>query len=130
MQSTLQVYHPFELTDNKAREYGGGIYASRSEIEFSSEQTQTLQITNNTALNGGALCAIASTIQISKSYVDFNSNTAIMNGGAMYLGQNSKISLLKDEPDYTSSDDLKVRLDFTNNSADREGWCHICSRQH
>ena len=89
-QSNLHVYHPFELTDNKASEYGGGIYASRSEIEFKLEQTQTLQITNNTALNGGAICAIASTIQITKTSIDFNSNTAITNGGAMYLGQNSK----------------------------------------
>ena len=44
------INHAFELTDNKASEYGGGIYASRSEIEFSTKQTQTLQITNNTAL--------------------------------------------------------------------------------
>ena len=122
-QSILHVYHPFELTDNKASEYGGGIYASQSEIKFSSdsEQTQTLQITNNTALNGGALCAIASNIQISKSSIDFNSNTAIMNGGAMYLGQNSKMYLLKNEPDYISADDLKVRLDFTSNSAGKKG---------
>ena len=54
-QSNLHVYQPFELTGNKASEYGGGIYASRSVIEFKSEQTQTLQFTNNTALNGGAI---------------------------------------------------------------------------
>ena len=46
-QSNLYVYHPFELTDNKAGEYGGGIYASRSKIEFTSEETQILEITNN-----------------------------------------------------------------------------------
>ena len=124
-QSTLHVYHPFELTDNKASEYGGGIYASRSDIEFKSEQTQTLQITNNTALNGGALCAIASTIQISNTFVDFNSNTAITNGGAMYLGQNSKIQLLKNEPDYVRDDNLHVRLDFTSNSAEKGGAIYV-----
>ena len=90
-QSSLQVYHSFELTDNKASEYGGGIYAFGSEIKFVSEHTQKLEIINNTALNGGAICAIASKIQISNTSVDFNSNRAIMNGGAMYLGQNSKI---------------------------------------
>ena len=126
-QSNLHVYHPFELTSNKASEYGGGIYASQSEIKFSfeSEQTQTFEIFNNTALNGGALCAIASNIQISKSSVKLNSNTAIMNGGAMYLGQNSKIYLLKDEPDYIMSDDLNVRLDFTNNSAEKGGAIYV-----
>ena len=124
-QSNLHVIHPFELTGNKASEYGGGIYASWSEIEFKSEQTQTLQITNNTALNGGALCAIASTIQISKTSIDFNSNTAILNGGAMYLGQNSKIQLLKNEPDYVQNDNLHIRLDFTSNSADKGGAIYV-----
>ena len=122
-QSNLHVCHPFELADNKAREYGGGIYASGSEIKFSSdsEHTQMLEIFNNTALNGGAIYAIASHIQISKSSVKFHSNTAILNGGALYLGQFSKIYLLKDEPDYITSDNLNVRLDFTSNSAEKGG---------
>ena len=124
-QSNLHVYHPFALTDNKASEYGGGIYASRSEIEFKSEQTQTLQITSNTALNGGALCAIASNIQITNTFVDFNSNTAITNGGAMYLGQNSKIQLLKNKPDYVWDDNLHIKLDFTSNSAEKGGAIYV-----
>ena len=120
-QSDLYVSHPFELTDNIASEYGGGIYASQSWIDIEFLETQTFEITNNTALNGGALYAIASTIYIYTGFVDFNSNRAIMNGGAMYLGQNSNISLVKGEPDYVSSDDLNVRLDFTNNSAEKGG---------
>ena len=129
-QSSLHVYHPFELTDNKASEYGGGIYASRSVIEFKSEQTQTLQITNNTALNGGALCAIASNIQITNMFVDFNSNTAIMNGGAMYLGQNSKIQLFKNKPDYLRDDNLHVRLDFTSNTAKKGGAIYVADNSN
>ena len=124
-QSILHVYHPFELTDNKASEYGGGIYASRSEIEFKSEQTQTVEITSNTALNGGALCGMASNIQISNTFVDFNSNTAITNGGAMYLGQRSKIQLLKNKPDYVGDYNLHVRLDFTSNSAEKGGAIYV-----
>ena len=129
-QSKLHVYHPFELTDNKASEYGGGIYASRSVIEFKSEQTQTLQITNNTALNGGALCAIASNIQITNMFVDFNSNTAITNGGAMYLGQNSKIQLFKNKPDYLRDDNLHVRLDFTSNTARKGGAIYVADNSN
>ena len=152
-QSALDVGHPFELTDNMASEYGGGIYASQSEIDIEFLETKIFEITNNTALNGGALCAIASNIQIFTSSVDFSSNTAIanggalcaiattiyiytgsvefnsnrakMNGGAMYLGQNSNISLAKNEPDYVSSDDLNVRLDFTNNSAEKGGAIYV-----
>ena len=43
----------------------------------------------------------------------------------MYLGQNSKIYLLKDKPDYITSDDLNVRLDFTNNSAEKGGAIYV-----
>ena len=120
-QSDLYVGHPFKLTDNIASEYGGGIYASQSQIDIEFLETQTFEITNNTALNGGALCAIASNIYIFTGSVDFNSNRAIMNGGAMYLGQNSNISLVKGEPDFVSSDNLNVRLDFTSNSAEKGG---------
>ena len=124
-QSSLHAYHPFKLADNRATEYGGGIYASRSEIEFTSEHTQTLEINNNTALSGGALCAIASNIHISKCHVGFNSNRAINKGGAMYLGQNSKVQLLKIEPDHVWEDNLKVRLDFTNNFAEKGGAIYV-----
>ena len=123
-QSNLHVYNQFELTDNKASEYGGGIYAFGSEIKFVAEHTQMLEIINNTALNGGAICAIASKIQISKTYIDFNSNRAIMNGGAIYLGQNSKIQLRKIEPDYVLHDH-NLRLDFTSNSAEKGGAIYI-----
>ena len=128
-QSNLHVYHPFELTDNRATEYGGGIYASRGEIEFTSdsdlEPTQIIQISNNTALSGGALCAIASSIHISKTYVYFNSNRALMNGGAMYLGRYSKIRLLKNVPEYVRDDNFYVRLEFTSNSAEKGGAIYV-----
>ena len=124
-QSNLYICHPFELAGNKASEYGGGIYASQSEIVFSSEQTQTLEIINNIALGGGALCAIASNIHISKIFLDFNSNRAIMKGGAMYLGQNSKIQLLKEEPEYVRDDNLNVRLEFNSNSAEQGGAIYV-----
>ena len=125
-QSNLIVYHPLELTDNKASEYGGGIYTFGSEIEFISEHKQALEIINNTARNGGAICAIASHIQISKTSVVFNSNTAMINGGAMYLGQNSKIHLRKTVPDYVRDDrNFNVRLNFTSNSAEKGGAVYI-----
>ena len=42
-----------------------------------------------------AICAIASTIKISHSSVNINSNTALVNGGGMYVDQSTKIYLLK-----------------------------------
>ena len=131
-QGTLQVYHPIMLVENKASVYGGGIYASRSKIDFTSEQTQTLatKILNNTAHHGGALCAIASNIHISNTSVDFISNTAIMNGGAMYLGQNTKIVLHKYKLDCVQDDHLNTRLDLTNNSAEKGGAIYVADNNN
>ena len=84
-----------------------------------------LRIKNNIAINGGCICAIASSIQISKISVNFDSNRAIMNGGAMYLGENSKIHLQKVEPDYLEDDNLHVSLEFTNNYAEKGGAMYV-----
>ena len=65
IQSNMHVYHSIELTDNHATDFGGGIYAYQSDIEFKPEQTQRSKITKNTASKGGAVCAIASNIHIS-----------------------------------------------------------------
>ena len=134
-QSSLHVYHSIELTDNRATDCGGGIYANQSEIEFRSEKTQTLKsdISNNIASSGGAVCAITSNIQISDTYVEFTSNKANENGGAVYLEQNAKIYIRKNvsEPDHeslhhnNSSFVKKVSLDFTSNSAEKGGAIYV-----
>ena len=117
IQSNMHVYHSIELTDNHATDFGGGIYAYQSDIEFKPEQNQRSDITKNTASNGGAICAIASNIHISNTYVEVNSNIAKVNGGAIYLEQNSKIYVRKHELDTVP----KVRLDITSNSAEKGG---------
>ena len=43
----------------------------------------------------------------------------------MYLGQNSKIHLLKNKPDYVWDGNLHIRLDFTSNSAEKGGAIYI-----
>ena len=120
IQSNLHVYHSIELTENHATDFGGGIYAYQSDIEFKPEQTQRSEITKNTASNGGAICAIASNIFIPHTNMDVNSNIAKVNGGAIYLEQNSKIYVQKHELEYQDTV-LKVRLDFTSNSAEKGG---------
>ena len=120
-QSNLHVYHSIELTDNHATDFGGGIYAYQSNIEFKPEQEQRSEITNNTASNGGAVCAIASNIHISNTYVEVNSNIAKVNGGAIYLEQNSKIYVQKHGPEDYSPTEQQVSLDFTSNSAEKGG---------
>ena len=119
-QSNLHVYHSIELIDNHATDFGGGIYAYQSDIEFKPEQNQRSEITKNTASNGGAVCAIASNILISNTYMEVNSNIAKVNGGAIYLEQNSKIYVQKYEQEYYYTVP-KVRLNFTSNSAKKGG---------
>ena len=82
-QSNLHMYHSIELTDNHATDFGGGIYAYQSDIQFKPEQKQRTKITKNTASNGGAVFAIASNILISNTYMEVNSNIANVNGGAI-----------------------------------------------
>ena len=120
IQSNLHVYHSIELTDNNATDFGGGIYAYQSDIEFKPEQKQRSKITKNTASNGGAICAIASNIHISNTDMEVSSNIAKVNGGAIYLEQNSKIYVQKHKPEY-SFIGPRVRLDVTSNSAEKGG---------
>ena len=118
IQSNMHVYHSIELTDNHATDFGGGIYAYQSDIDFK----QRSVVTKNTASNGGAICAVASNIHISNTNMEFNSNIAKVNGGALYLEQNSKIYLQKyEQEDHYTEPLLKVRLDFTSNSAEKGG---------
>ena len=119
IQSNLHVYHSIELTDNHATGFGGGIYAYQSNIEFKPEQTQRSEITKNTASNGGAVCAIASNMHISNTYMEVNSNIAKVNGGAIYLEQNSKIYVQKHVPENPGL--IQVRLDFISNTAEKGG---------
>ena len=86
-ESTMIVQRPIEISQNTAY-YGGGIYAYLSSIEFTSEKLVNRQImisNNNARQNGGGICAIASTIKISRSFVNIDSNTALVKGGGMYL---------------------------------------------
>ena len=123
-QSRLHVHNDIELKNNHATDFGGGIYAYQSEIGFMPETTQKSEISNNTASNGGAIYAIASSIQISKTYLDFDRNTATANGGAIYLEQNSKIYVQKNVPeDYRHT--LNIKLDFTSNSAEKGGAIYV-----
>ena len=122
IQSSLHVYHSIELTDNHATDFGGGIYAYQSDIQFRPEQTERSEITKNTASNGGAVCAIASNILISNTDMEVSSNIAKVNGGAIYLEENSKIFVRKFiiEPNIRSFEQ-EVRLNFTSNSAEKGG---------
>ena len=115
-ESTMNVQRPTEISQNTA-DYGGGIYAYLSSIEFTSEEVnkQIMIAKNIASQSGGGICAIASTIKISRSFVNIDSNTALVKGGGMYLEQNTRVTVLKQEPEENNK--LWVKLKISNNSA-------------
>ena len=120
IQSNLHVYHSIELIGNHATDFGSGIYAYQSDIEFIPEPNQRSDITKNSAYNDGAVCAIASNIHISNTYMEVSSNIAKVNGGAIYLEQNSKIYVQKHEPEYYIDDvNMNRKFIIPNN---KSGW--------
>ena len=131
-ESTMTVSHPIEISQNTA-DYGGGIYAFLSTIEFTSEKVNdhNMIINNNASQSGGGICAIASTIKISRSYVSIDSNTALVNGGGMYLEQNTRVTLLKHDMEGEQqcikvvSTSFNVLLKISNNSAQGGGGIFV-----
>ena len=125
-ESTMTVSHPIEISQNTA-DYGGGIYAFLSSIEFISEEVnKQVMITNNNARHsGGGICAIASTIKVSYSFVNINSNTALVNGGGMYIDQSTKIYLLKTNFEIIGRTQYMIRFNSIANSAKYGGGIFI-----
>ena len=76
---------------------------------------------NNASQSGGGICAIASTIKISHSLVNINSNIASVNGGGIFLDQSTKIYLLKRNP----KTQIVVKFNFYANSAKYGGGIFI-----
>ena len=93
-ESTLFVNKPINIYQNTAHQDGGGIYAFSSTIEFHIPSKQS-EITENIAENGGGIYAAATTLNLTQSYVNIDSNTANASGGGMYLQQFSKLYLFK-----------------------------------
>ena len=102
-ESTLFVNEPVKITHNTAKD-GGGIYAYSSRIVFKSALlcdgrsrsiNKQSDIFQNNAENGGGIHAVATTIKLTQSYVNIDSNTATAKGGGVYLEQSSKLYLFK-----------------------------------
>ncbi|XP_064397236.1 uncharacterized protein LOC135344080 [Halichondria panicea] len=132
-ESTLLVNEPLIIYQNTAHQYGGGIYAYSSRVEFHSvlmlsgrpiPPNTPSEIAQNIATNGGGIYAIATTIKLTLSYVTIDSNTATAKGGGVYLEQNSKLYILKD--DLEELDQLYyVKLMINNNSAQYGGGIFV-----
>ena len=130
--SVLVVKSPVIISQNKAQMFGGGIYAYLSFIVFRSvhkqDQPKSIQgifFKNFAGQNGGGVCAIASSIKLRHYYVTISSNTAL-NGGGLYLQENSYIYILKMENNFRK--EIHVGLKLDNNSALRGGGIFVADK--
>ena len=127
-ESALNVFCEILMVKNTASSSGGGIYAYHSLIEFRIEQSTRLAIAtirgNTVSTSGGGIHAIATSIQVSKGFVSFETNTAMMNGGALFLEHNSKIYVNKFNEEYIR-DEHQVLLVLKGNLARKGGAIYI-----
>ena len=80
-----------KITNNRASSAGGAIYLHQSRLNLQG----VCDISNNTAVNGGGIYAVSSTIVLADSLISYNvsltSNYADRSGGAVFLSANSKL---------------------------------------
>ena len=125
-ESELFIRSPINISENMAVLVGGGIYAYQSLIQFDFRLPDIKKsfITDNFAFqNGGGLCIVASTIKVSRFHVSISSNTALHSGGGLYLQENSKIYVFKQDkevPWYSY-----VNLTIANNTAISGGGIYV-----
>ncbi len=135
-ESTLFVIEPVKIYHNTAQD-GGGAYSSRVEFQPSVPMVYAFgrllppnkqsEIAHNIAKNnGGGIHAVSSTIKLTRSYVNIDSNTANASGGGVYLQQSSKLYLLKN---YVTVQLYYVKLLINNNSAQYGGGIFVAHRE-
>ena len=127
-ESTLFVNKPIKIYHNTAHD-GGGIYTHSSTVEFQSPTrggTNKHEITDNNAKNNsGGVFAVATTIKLTQSYVNINSNTANANGGGIYLQQTSKVYLFKENEEAKTWNEFFIKLMINNNLAQYGGGIFV-----
>ena len=147
IQSKVHVLGELAVSNNTAEDSGGGLYLSRSELTC--EMYSRINLTGNRACgNGGGIHAVGSFISIDfsvhpwgttpsiihyqylGSLVQFTENKA-EKGGGIYLEEEAKIYILKNEKHLLSSNNsdrippMIYVLIFSDNSANYGGAVYV-----
>ena len=121
-ESELVIRSPIIISENRAQMFGGGIYAYQSIVHFISKGRSNFIISNIAGWSGGGVYTAASSVKLSYSHVTIDSNTALLSGGGIYLQQNSRIYLFKQEKD---REEPIISLKVTSNSAVFGGGVYV-----
>ena len=123
IHSEIEVLGQVTLTDNRAKEAGGGIHLYHSEIICKDNSTLKLQ-RNTGSEKGGAIMTVSSNIKVkvdaSNEILIFADNHA-SKGGGLYFEMSSSLVILKSDANTTHSEIIT----FLNNSASYGGAIYV-----
>ena len=124
IESTIIMYGETTIANSNittiANSSGGGISLKQSRLEIRGK----CNLVNNSAMRGGGIHATSSTIVVYQpGSLQLISNNAEF-GGGMYLEVNSKLYILKTEPEYSYDVRLYILI-FTSNHANYGGAVYV-----
>ena len=123
IQSDVEVLGQVTLTDNRAREAGGGIHLCHSDLICKDNSTLKLQ-RNAGSEKGGGIMTVTSNIKVKTETSDeilmFENNHA-SKGGGLYFEMSSSLVILKSDANTTHSEIVT----FHNNSASYGGAIYV-----
>ena len=124
IESTIIMYGETTIANNNvttiANDIGGGISLKQSRLEIRGK----CNLVNNSAVRGGGIHATSSTVAVYQpGTLQLISNNAEF-GGGMYLEVNSKLYILKTEPEYLYNEILYI-MNFTGNQANYGGSVYV-----
>ena len=124
IESTIIMYGEATITNNNittiANSSGGGISLKQSHLEI----RKKCNLVNNSAVRGGGIHATSSTIAVYQTGTLHLINNNAGYGGGMYLEVNSKLYILKTEPEFSYNVRFYI-LNFTGNHANYGGAVYV-----
>ena len=123
LESFINIYGETTIHSNKAVDIGGGAYVYQS--DFTVQDSSCIFTSNEAEQSGGGIHAISSLVTTSSGYemthLDFVNNTAIQ-GGGVYLEANSKLYVLKREPELNEP---RTEVKFVKNQGRMGGAIYV-----
>lgn len=123
LESFINIYGETTIHSNKAVDIGGGAYVYQS--DFTVQDSNCIVTNNEAKQSGGGIHAISSLLTASSghktTHLRFVNNTASQ-GGGVYLEANSKFYVLKREPELNKP---RTKVSFVENQGRKGGAIYV-----